>query len=166
MLMAVGWHRGGATVQRSGRIQAAATPSLIVAAVVAVIGLVVLSIALQPPGGGRIETLEQALAWARAAVFSIGAVTFLVALIALTRGGASAPMTAPFTPYVTERRQPAGGFTLVALGSAPDDTRAITDAPDAGAAVRIMREWTASHPDEHVLVFAPDGEAIAFRRPS
>ncbi len=152
-------------MQRSGRIQAAATPSLVVAAMVAFIGLVVLSIALQPPGGGRIETLEQALAWARAAVFSIGAVTFLVALIALTRGGTPAQATTWSAPRMAARRPAPGEFTLVALGSAPDDTRAITDAADAGDAIRILRRWTAAHPDEHVLVFSPGGEAIAFRRP-
>ena len=152
-------------MQRSGRIHAIATPSLAVAAVTAFIGLVVLSIALQPPGGGRIETLEQALAWARAAVFSIGAVTFLVALIALARGATPTQRSVQSALPTTVRRLSAGGFTLVALGSAPDDTRAITDAANAGDAVRIIRAWTSLHPDEHVLVFAPDGEAIAFHRP-
>jgi hypothetical protein len=156
---------GGVIVQRSGRIHAVVTPSLAIAISTAFIGLVVLSIALQPPGGGRIETLEQALAWARAAVFSIGAAAFLVALITLARGSAPAQRAVQSALPSAVRRLSAGGFTLVALGRAPDDTRAITDAADAGEAVRIMREWIAAHPDEHVLVFAPDGEAIAFHRP-
>lgn len=153
-------------MQRGGRLQAAATPSLIAACASAIALLIALSMAVQPPGSGRVDTVEQALAWARAALFTAGAVTFVVALLALVRGGPALPERTPERRRAVTRRRTGTGYTLVALGSTPDDTRAITDAVDAGEAVSILGAWSAAHPDEHVIIFAADGEPVAFRRPA
>jgi hypothetical protein len=135
----------------------------VIVAAAALAGLLVIALVLQPPatdGGGSIERL---LGWARAGMLTAGAIALLAALGA----GLSGDHTATSPPSATLIRSTAyGAFTLVALGRTPDDTRAIADAPDAPSAVALLWRWSAEHPDEQVVIFAPDGGPVAFRRPT
>ena len=154
-------------MHRAGRPRAAA-PSFAIAAAIALLLLIILSVALQPPRGDG-DTLQQALGWARAAFFSAAACAFVLGLAVFLRSSNDPvrPVHPPArSPYLRSRPEPRGTFTLVALGGTPDDTRAIADVADARAAVALLRQWAREHPDEHIVIFDPDGEPVAFHRPA
>ena len=152
-------------MQRIQRIRPALMPSMAIAATISVLGLLALSLLVQPPYDAGADTLQRMLGWARAALFSAGALAFLVGLIASLRCGDSAGV-APTGPRQSAGARPLpAAFTLVALGRTPDDTRAIMDAPDAVEAIRILWQWSDEHPEEHVVIYDRDGEPVAFKRP-
>ena len=153
-------------MQRTGRVCGAPRPSLAATAAIPLF-LIVFSMIVQPPRVEEADALQRALGWLRTGLFTGGAVAFIAALFALLRGeGRLAVSTGAGERSVGSRRPAAGSFTLVALGGTPDDTRVITDTADAEGAVRVLRQWATTHPEELVLIFAPDGEPIAFRRPA
>jgi hypothetical protein len=81
------------------------------------------------------------------------------------RGG-SRPETAAIRRETSPAKPPPTAFTLVALGRTPDDTRAIADAATASEAIRLLWDWAEAHPDEHIVIFNPDAEPVAFKRPA
>ena len=152
-------------MQRIQRIRPALMPSMAIAATISVLGLLALSLLVQPPYDAGADGLQRMLGWVRAALFSAGALAFLVGLIVSLRSGDS-PEVAPTGPRQSAGARPlAAAFTLVALGRTPDDTRAIMDVPNAVEAIRILWQWSDEHPEEHVVIYDRDGEPVAFRRP-
>ena len=152
-------------MQRIQRLRPALMPSMAIAVTISVLGLLALSLLVQPPYDAGAGTLQRMLGWARAALFSAGALAFLVGLIVSLRSG-DPPDVAPSGPrQFTGARPLPTAFTLVALGRTPDDTRAIMDAPDAVEAIRILWQWSDEHPEEHVVIYDRDGEPVAFKRP-
>ena len=152
-------------MQRIPRRRPALGPSAVIVLTAAVLGLVLFSLAVQPPYDPGADATQRALGWVRAGLFTVGAFAFVAGLIiALRGGGRSAP--------VALRREPAppkplpAAFTLVALGRTPDDTRAIADAPTALEAIRRLWDWAEAHPDEHIVIYNPDAEPVAFKRPA
>jgi hypothetical protein len=157
-------------MQRTARVhlngQTYATPLVAIGVALGLLLLVALSIVLQPPRPEGSDGVHRTLAWARAILFSGGALAFLVALLAVLRG---VPLT--WTPRVSRApaasvRRRRDGFTLVASGGALDDARAIADAGDAGDAVQLLDQGRAAHPEEQIVIFAADGEPLAYRRPA
>ena len=146
--------------------QPAALPSYAIATASALLLFVLLSIVMQPPSVRGTGAVQQALAWLRAVFFSAGLAAFVLALLAWLRRDAGSHEALASAAAAAAARQPGDRFTLVALGGAPDDTRAIRDAPDAASAVELLWQWAAAHPQEHVVIFAAGGEPIAFRRPT
>lgn len=126
--------------------------------------VVALSIALQPPETEAAPGIERALAWVRAAFFTTGALAFVLGLLFFMRTGTSSEAAAGAISMPAAKGGPWPAYTIVALGAAPDDTRAIADAPDADEAVDVIRRWSRTHPGEQLIIYAPDGEPIAFRR--
>jgi hypothetical protein len=125
---------------------------------------VALSIVIEPPQPEGTGELLQALAWMRAALFSAGVLAFVVALIQFVRGSGAPAMDSIPAKIAAEkpRRRPA--FTVLALGHSAEDVRAIADARDARQAMATLASWSEMHPSESVVIFAPDGEPLAFRR--
>ncbi len=152
-------------MQRIQRIRPAVLPSMAIAGTISVLGLLALSLLVQPPHDAGADSLQRMLGWARASLFSAGALVFLLGLIVALRSG-GAPDVAPPGPRRFSATRPLPvAFTLVALGRTPDDTRAIVDAASAAEAIRILWEWSEEYPDEHVVIYDRDGEPIAFKRP-
>lgn len=135
--------------------------SAVIVAAIALAGLLLIALLIQPPAAASGGSLERMLGWARAGMLTAGAIALLAALGAGLRGERAA--TAGQQVPVIRSAAPSA-FTLVALGRTPDDARAITDADDALSAVTLLWRWSDEHPDEQVVVFAPDGEPLAFKR--
>jgi hypothetical protein len=143
------------------RLPRSLASSAVIVAAAALAGLFVIALLLQPPAAESSSSLERLLGWARAGMLTAGAIALLAALGAGLRGDRAAM---PAQPASLVRSTARGAFTLIALGRTPDDTRAIADAEDAPSAVALLWRWSDEHPDEQVVVFAPDGEPVAFRR--
>lgn len=154
-------------MQRIVRLRPAIAPSLALAAIFGVLGLIVLSFVFQPPYEAGADSTQRLLGWARAGLFTSGAIAFVVGLALAVRASperrpaAIAPRAMPQPP----RSLPAV-FTLVALGRTADDTRAIADAATPAEAVRLLREWSDTYPGEHIVIFDSDAEPVAFKRPT
>lgn len=151
-------------------------PVLAVLAAAALLLLVALSIALQPPTGAASVPLAGVLAWARAVTFAGGAMAFLIGVLAFARGGRAEPedgaispgdggMGSAWRPVAPAGQEEPMRYTLIALGKDTEDVRAIADFKDAHALLTAMRAWQERHPDEELRVFGPDGTEIA-RRPA
>jgi hypothetical protein len=151
-------------------------PVLAVLAAAALLLLVALSIALQPPTAATGVPLAGVLAWARAVTFAGGAAAFLIGMLAFARGGRGEPegtagasgssgMWSAWRPVAPVREEEPMRYTLIALGGEAEDVRAIADFEDAHALLSAMRAWQERHPDEELRVFGPDGTEIA-RRPA
>ena len=178
---------------------AAVVPLLAVAGAAALLFLVALSIVLQPPSPSGTDTVARVLAWARAVLFSAGAVAFLVGIVAFARldtgqgevaddgdqDSVDAMPPARERPHVTPAvpqesmqpprpaapptrrplRAPAWDvdlhFTLIAVGVAEDDTRAIADFSDPGTLLSSARSWRRQYPDEQIRIFGPEGMLLA-----
>ena len=153
-------------MQRTLRHPATPLPSFAVATAAALLLFVLLSVVMQPPSARGTDTLQQALAWLRAVFFSAGLTAFVLALLAWLRRDVGPAGTGATPAAAATARQAGDRFTLVALGGAPDDTRAISDTPDAASAVDLLWQWAAAHPQEHVVIFSAGGEPVAFRRPT
>ena len=106
-------------MQLIGRPRAAdLAPIAAVAAAAAILLLVALSIVLQPPAAGAAGALDRALSWMRAVLFTAGAATFFLGLVAFARmapagdetnePSTAAPARAE-TPLRHSARPPAGG---------------------------------------------------------
>lgn len=54
-------------------------------------------------------------------------------------------------------------FTLIALGPAEDDVRAIADFTGAAPLLDATRTWRWRYPDEELRIFGPDGTLLARR---
>ncbi|MGH2600767.1 MAG: hypothetical protein ACRDJ9_15450, partial [Dehalococcoidia bacterium] len=136
--------------------------SILIAGIVGLFGLLAFSLLIQPPSDAGADSLQQMLGWARAGLFTAGAIAFLVGLAISLRGPGAPPERRSSLPVEPEpRRQPAA-FTLVALGATPADTRAIADATSADEAIRLLWEWSEEHPEERVVLFNADAEPVAF----
>ncbi len=152
-------------MQRIPRIRPAVMPSVAILLTVGLLGLLALSLTVQPPHDAGADSLQQMLGWARASLFTAGALAFLIGLVIALRSSRSPDAATRDTrPPTTSRPLPAP-FTLVALGRTPDDARAITDTADAAEAIRILWQWSEEYPDEHVVIFDRQGEPVAFKRP-
>jgi hypothetical protein len=141
--------------------------------------LVALSVAIQPPDARPNQSIGGVLAWARAILFSAGALAFLAGLVALARAEPGEPVAevedepdapAPPTPVSTLPRSVRVPhtvpirFTLVALTRDGRQMRAIADYPDARDLMAALVTWREEYPDEQVRVFGPTGEEIARRQ--
>lgn len=147
------------------RSYAFTVPPLALVVALLLLILVALSIVLQPPRPDGADDLHRALAWARATLFTVGAAAFLLALAAFLSSGRAAPVAAEVVPGPPGRLTPPGRYTVVALGSNPHDPRAIADADNASRAVTVLKQWAATHPGEHIVIYAPNGAPLAFRAP-
>jgi hypothetical protein len=151
-------------MERLSRLRPVLGPSLVVVLTAGMLGLVLVSLAVQPPYDAGADSTQRMLGWARAGLFTAGALAFAGGLALALRGGS------PPAP-VALRREPRppkplpAAFTLVALGRTSEDTRAIADTATAVDAIRLLWQWADTHPDEHIVVFNPDAEPIAFKRP-
>lgn len=180
-MQAFGWPRAAAVV-----------PILAVASAAALLFLVALSIALQPPASTDVGSVSRAVEWARALLFSAGAAAFLVGMVAFARAGSGAGAapagalvgTDDVSGFATGERPPSPArhdepplqprrtedqpvrFTLIALGAGEDDPRAIVDFTDAVALIAAVRDWERQYPDEEVRIFGPDGTQLARRVPA
>src|SRR5688572_10674607 len=108
-------------MQRTVRIQALTMPSVAIGVALLLLALVAISILLQPPRAEGTDELQRTLAWARATLFSAGAVAFIVALAAFMRGGPAAILVGGAVMEAATTPDARASFTLVALGGAPDD---------------------------------------------
>lgn len=153
-------------MHRIQRIRPVVAPSLAILATLALLALLALSLAVQPPHVAGADRAERVLGWARASLFTAGALAFLVGLIVSARAGSSSAEERTPVVHLPAQHPLPVAFTLVALGGSPEDTRAIADAPDGAAAIRILWEWSEAYPAEHVVIFNAEGEPIAFRRPA
>ena len=176
---------------------AALVPVLAVVSAAALLLLVALSIAVQPPATAGMDGVARILAWARAVLFSAGAVAFLIGIVAFARMPAGGTEEAepedvlPAAPGPRPSLQLAGvpgadverraarvramrarkaesevRFTLVALGAADDDVRAIADFDDASLLLDTLRIWRRQHQEEELRVFTRDGALLARCAPS
>ena len=151
-------------MERIVRLRPAVAPSLAILAALGLAGLLTLSLAIQPPHDAGADPLQRTLGWARAALFTAGALAFLIGLVVSMRGGGSPqePGLLSRTPATPQARRAA--FTVVAFGRTPEDTRAIADAQDGAEALRLLRAWSEEYPDETIVVFDADAEPIVFKR--
>lgn len=161
-----GWEAGGRTIEQQSRpFLGGALPSVAVTIATLLLMVVALSIMLPVASSPSQDGLRRAAGLMRGALFIGGVALYALGAVSFLRHGevgvaGAGAGEAPAAPH----RPP--GYTVVALGGAPDDTRAIADAADAAAAVLLMHGWRVTHPDERIIIFAPDGEPLAFRRPA
>jgi hypothetical protein len=165
IMMVAGWHCGDATMERPTIPRPSGASSTLLGVTAGFLGLLALSLTFQPPYHPEADSVERLMGWLRAGLLTAGAAAFLLGLIfAMRNGDSPIPYRRSVVPMPPRPRRSAA-FTLVALGGTPDDTRAIADAADAAEAVRVLWEWSDLHPDEHVVVFNAEAEAVAFKRP-
>ena len=153
-------------MERIVRLRPVLGPSLVVVVTAVLLALVLASLAMQPPYDAGADSTQRMLGWLRAGLFTAGALAFTVGLALAFRGGGGTPVAHQPHPPAAPPRPLAAEYTLVALGQSPEDTRAIADAATATEAVRLLREWAADCPGEHIVVFDSDAEPIAFVRPA
>jgi hypothetical protein len=131
----------------------------------AVLLVVLISVLLQPPRAADSTDFDRMISWGRVLLFTLGALAFVVGLATVDyrpRRRESGPLVETRPPRLVERP-----YTVVTLGRGIVDPRAITDAPTAAAALRVLRRWRMAYPDEHIVIFAPDGTPAAYSlRPS
>src|SRR5262249_23004609 len=139
-------------------------PSIGVALAAGLLLAVALSIVIEPPRPEGTGELLHALAWMRAALFSAGALAFVVALIQFVRAPRAQTIESTTAAIRAERPHRRPAFTVLAVGDSAEDVRAIADARDARRAVATLASWSYTHPHESVIIFAPSGEPLAFRR--
>ena len=151
-------------MERIWRLRPVLGPSAVVVLTAAVLGLVLFSLMAQPPYEPGADATQRMLGWLRAGLFTAGALAFIAGLVIALRGNdRPAPVAIRFDP--APAKPLAAVFTVVALGRTPDDTRAIADAATAEEAIRLLWDWAAAHPDEHIVIFNADAEPVAFKRP-
>ncbi len=144
----------------------AAYPLYAVALSAALLLVVSLSIALQPPSGAG-GTLPGALEWAHALFFTGG-----VAALALSVVGYARPRPAhehvdevdDVTAFSAEPEDLV--FTLIAVRLPDEAPAAIADFTAAADLLAAMSAWRRQHPDEELRVFGPGGVEIARRPPA
>jgi hypothetical protein len=152
-------------MERISRLRPALGPTAAIVLTAGILGLILFSLMAQPPYDPEADAAERTLGWVRAGLFTAGALAFVAGLVIALRGG-SRPETAAIGREASPAKLPPTAFTLVALGRTPDDTRAIADAATASEAIRLLWDWAEAHPDEHIVIFSPDAEPVAFKRPA
>jgi hypothetical protein len=151
---------------RITRLRPAIAPTAVALVVgVGMAGLIAASFVVQRPYEVGADGAQQVLGWARAGLFTAGAVAFATGLAMALRGVRDELPPSVWTAPATPPRVLPASFTLVALGRSPEDTRAIADADTAAEAIRILREWSEDYPSERIVIFNADAEPIAVKRP-
>ncbi len=152
-------------MERISRLRPVLGPSAVIVLMAGILGLVLISLMIQPPYGAQADSTQRMLGWVRAGLFTVGALAFITGLVIALRGNGRPEAVAIHREPPPPKPLPAA-FTIVALGRTPDDTRAIADATTALEAIRLLWDWAEAHPDEHIVIFKADAEPVAFKRPA